>query len=170
MRLISQFFLLATSFLLIFIWDKSPLSGYTIQAILLGIIAYGAVTLLVEKRKKKIHIAGSIGIFVLNTASFLVVFATGGFSSPLFFLLYFVSFGIAFALEPVSVFIFSLGAALVFFPSVMTDNVLANSLRLASLILISPLAFLFGRESHKMQPNKPKAKSKKHKKKIIERL
>lgn len=88
-------------------------------------------------------------IFIINTVILLVIFGTGNISSSLFFLLYFLLFGIAFVFEPVSVFIFVLGSILVFLPDALLNDTLGNFIRLGSLALISPIAFFFGKEYRK---------------------
>ena len=89
---------------------------------------------------------GPWGIFLLNTVILLLIFSTGGINSVLFFLLYFLCFGIAFVFEPAVIFIFVLGVILVFVPDVIKGDLLVSSLKLGSLLLISPLAFFFGNE------------------------
>ncbi len=89
---------------------------------------------------------GWLGIFILNTAIFLLIFATGEFTSTLFFLLYFLVFGIAFVFEPATVFVFIIGAVLIFLPDIFKDDVMSNLIRAGSLVLISPLAYFFGKE------------------------
>jgi hypothetical protein len=89
---------------------------------------------------------GPWGIFILNTVIFLLIFSTGSLNSPLFFLLYFLGFGIAFVFEPAMTFVFVLGAIMIFIPDVLKTDTLVNLLKIGSLILISPLAFFFGRE------------------------
>jgi energy-coupling factor transporter transmembrane protein EcfT len=78
-----------------------------------------------------------------------LIFSTGAIDSTLFFLLYFLGFGVAFVFEPVVTFVFVLGVILVFIPDVIKGDLLVNSLKLGSLLLISPLAFFFGNEYRK---------------------
>src|SRR5439155_1261628 len=76
----------------------------------------------------------------------LLVFSTGVFNSPLFYLLFFLEFGVAFVFTPTLVFLFVIGTCLVFFPYAFHEDASGNLLRLGSLALVSPLAFYFGRE------------------------
>lgn len=62
----------------------------------------------------------------------------------LFFLLYFLGFGISFALEPATVFVFVIGIVALFFPLAVKDDVFRNLIMLGSLVLLSPLSFFFG--------------------------
>ncbi len=88
-------------------------------------------------------------IFIINTVILLVIFITGSITSSLFFLLYFLLFGIAFVFEPLAVFIFVIGAILIFLPDALLNDALGNFIRLGSLALISPIAFFFGKEYRK---------------------
>lgn len=151
MQFLAQALTFVFSFLLVFGWQNSFLANYTIQ--IFGFFIF--LFLLVFSRKKEFSLADTVSkrnllmVFILNTVIFLLIFSTGGLSSGLFFLLYFLGFGIAFVFEPVTVFIFALGATLIFLAQALTGDVLANFLRLGSLFLISPLAFFFGREFRK---------------------
>lgn len=148
MQILRQSLLLAASFALIFAWQRTFFSQYTIQV--LGFLIF--LFLISSARKKGVsplnNVLGNsvLSIFTLNTVIFLLIFSTGGFSSALFFLLYFLSFGIAFIFEPATVFVFVLGTTLIFLPEAFKDNVLENFIKIGSLMLISPLAFFFGRE------------------------
>lgn len=149
MPVIKQSILLSISFTFVFVWQQTPLSDYTIQ--ILGLFI--AIFLILSAFKKSSRTLGyalesqnSWSIFFLTSIVLLLVFSTGGLNSNLFFLLYFLCFGIAFAFEPLTVFIFVIGALLVFFPDALVNDVMSNIIKLGSLALISPLAFFFGRE------------------------
>ncbi len=61
-------------------------------------------------------------------------------------MLYFLGFGITFIFEPVSVFIFAIGTIAVFMPEAIKNGYIESYVRLGSVLLISPLAYFFGRE------------------------
>jgi hypothetical protein len=146
MNIISQALVLIVSFIVIFIWEMTPLSGVTVP--LLGFLV--ALYLIIAARKKGKGFlsmgGGPFGIFILNTLIFLLIFSTDSINSPLFFLLYFLGFGISFVFEPNLTFVFVLGAILVFVPDVLKGDITNNVLKVGSLILISPLAYFFGKE------------------------
>lgn len=147
MKLILQSFILLLSFIIIFVWQNSFLATYTVP-LLGGMIA---LYLIIAARKKgagflSLGGEGPWGIFLLNTVIFLLIFSTGSITSPLFFLLYFLGFGVAFVFEPVITFVFVLGAVIVLLPDALQNDVTDSLIKLSSLILISPLAFFFGRE------------------------
>ncbi|MBI2025906.1 MAG: hypothetical protein HYT06_00845 [Candidatus Levybacteria bacterium] len=146
MKLLTQSLTIGFSFLVIFIWQESPLKDYTVQILGLLIVLYFIVS--ARKGGKGFLTLGGegiLGVFLLNTLIFLLIFSTGGIESALFFVLYFLAFGIAFVFDPLNVFVFVLGSLLIFFPDINAD-LTANGLKLGSLALISPLAYFFGRE------------------------
>lgn len=151
MQFLAQVLTFVFSFLLVFGWQNSFLANYTIQ--IFGFFIF--LFLLVFSRKKEFNLVNTVSkrnllmVFILNTVIFLLIFSTGGLSSGLFFLLYFLGFGIAFVFEPATVFVFALGTTLIFLAEALAGDVMGNFLRLGSLFLISPLAYFFGREFRK---------------------
>ncbi len=149
MRVLLQSLLLLLSFALVFLWQASPLSSYTLPIIGFLIIVYAISSFSTTKKGKQISLDGPLGMFILNTVILLFVFSTGGLSSGFFFLLYFVVFALVFVFEPYTIIAFTIGIVLVFIPDAIRDDVVGNFIRLGSIILISPLAFFFGREYKK---------------------
>jgi len=150
MKFLLQTAVLILSFVVVFIWQNSPLADYTVP--FLGILIVLYLILSLRKGGKgflSMGGEGPWGIFILNTVIFLLIFSTGSLNSPLFFLLYFLGFGISFVFEPSITFVFVIGAILVFAPDALKDDVIGNLLKVGSLLLISPLAFFFGREYRK---------------------
>ncbi len=170
-QFIKQAVFLLASFAAVFFWQLSPLAEFTVPA--LGFLVF--LYLILSKQKSSLpkryqqseisqeqSIKDSIktlnkdgvNIFILNTIVFLLIFSTGSLNSPLFFLLYFISFAIAFVLLPQMVFVFILGSILIFLPDALILNetspetklLVENLIKLASLGLISPLAYFFGKE------------------------
>jgi hypothetical protein len=150
MKIVFQSLVLILSFVFVFVWKETPLINYTVALSGVLIVAY---ILLSARKKGKGFLdmggEGPWGIFFLNTIILLLIFSTGGIDSILFFLLYFLGFGIAFVFEPAVTFVFVLGVILVFVPDAIKGDLLVNSLKLGSLLLISPLAFFFGKEYRK---------------------
>lgn len=154
MKLIWQSVLLILSFGFIFVWQKTPLSEYTIP--IFGFLIFLSLIIFFQKRKtKKLTFSAneSVIIFALNTIIFLLIFSTGIFSSPLFYLLYFLAFGITFIFEPLTVFVFLIGTVLVFLPDALENETMKNFIMLGSLALISPIAFFFGKEYRQDEKN-----------------
>lgn len=149
MRVLLQSLLLLFSFALVFLWQASPLSSYTLPIIGFLIIVYVVSSLATTKKGKQISLGGPLGMFILNTIILLFVFSTGGLSSGFFFLLYFVVFALVFVFEPYTIIAFTIGIVLIFIPEAIKGDAVGNFIRLGSIILISPLAFFFGREYKK---------------------
>ena len=147
MKLLWQSVTLILSFSIVFIWQNSPLKDFTVQMLGLLIALY---LIIAAKGRGKAFLTlgggGYYGIFILNTLIFLLIFATGGLNSNLFFVLYFLAFGIAFIFDPLTVLVFIAGTFLVFFPELWDMELSQSLLKLGSLALISPLAYFFGRE------------------------
>ena len=150
MQLIIQAFVLILSFVLVYVWEQTSLADYTIQTLALLVLVYLLISL--RKRGKGFLTMGGDGpwgIFILNSIILLLIFGTGSISSPVFFLLYFLGFGIAFVFDPPAILVFILGTLLIFLPDTLKGDVTGNILRMGSLLLISPLAYFFGREYRK---------------------
>lgn len=160
MKVFLQSILLIISFGFVYLWQNTPLSQYTIPVLGFFIFLY----LIISFRKKRLTAPTFSGnelvtIFTLNTVIFLLIFSTGAMTSPLFFLLYFVAFGIAFVFEPFTVFIFAVGTILILLPNAILNDSMKNLLVLGSLGLISPLAFFFGREFKREEKQEEKLKT-----------
>lgn len=146
MKILLQSLLLLLSFVLVFIWQQSPLANYTIQIIGFLIFIYVISTFAGTKKIKLIFLGGPLAVFILNTIILLFIFSTGSISSSFFFLLYFAVFALVFVFDPTAIIVFCAGVILVFLPDALKDDVTGNFIRLGSLLLISPLAYLFGKE------------------------
>lgn len=149
MKLIIQSFVLILSFLFVFAWQQTILSTYTVPVLGLLILIY--LFFSARKRGRAFLELGDSpwSIFALNSLIFLLIFSTEGINSPIFFLLYFLGFGIAFVFEPMAIFVFILGTILVFLPDALKNDITTNFLKVGSLVLISPLAYFFGSEFRK---------------------
>lgn len=157
MKLVRQSAVLILSFVIVFLWQKTEALNFTVPFLGLLITIY----LIVSTRKKgKAFLSlggGPLGIFILTTIVLLLIFSTEGINSALFFLLYFLGFGIAFVFEPSMTFIFAVGVVLLFFPD--TPDAINNLLKLGSILLISPLAYFFGKEYQKGEQQDEKIQS-----------
>jgi len=151
MKVILQSIYLAIPFIIAFIWQNTLLSKYTLQTIALLIAIYLILSLKKRLQKGAVFFGGSADIIIFTLIILLIVLATGNYTSGVFFLLYFLCFGISFVFEPVTVFVFVIYAAilLTLLQYTQTDYVTSNYLKLGSLVLIAPLAFFFGRELKK---------------------
>ena len=135
--------LLILSFATVLIWEKSGMTHLAPVAI--GALSVVYLLFAFRNRGKSPH-RHTLTIFLLTTMTLLLIMTTGGFSSLLFFLLYFLCFSIAFTLVPESVFVFAGLVLLTFLPESMSGSLIPNLLKLASFILLCPLAYFFGKE------------------------
>jgi hypothetical protein len=127
MKILLQSAVLILSFVFVFVWKETPLINYTVA--LSGVLILGYIVLSARKKGKgfmQMGGDGPWGIFFLNTVILLLIFSTGGIDSVLFFLLYFLGFGVAFVFEPAVTFIFVLGVILVFVPDVIKGDLFVN--------------------------------------------
>ncbi|MBI4089255.1 MAG: hypothetical protein HY424_00950 [Candidatus Levybacteria bacterium] len=152
MTFLMQSLVIVASFLAVYLWQKSSFSAFTIPLLALLVVVY-----LILARKKNLR------FFFLNSIILLLVFSTGEISSPLFFLLYFLSFGIAFLFDPQVVFVFTAGLILLFFPSSLKTDLTKNLILLFSLVFLSPIAFFLGKTYQENQANKKKIEAMKKK-------
>lgn len=159
MKLVKQSLIILASFLLAFLWHISIFSQYTIEAV--GVILVVYILLSARNKKPKFISESPFTIFALTTIVLLLIFETGGFNSSLFFLLYFIIFGVAFIFDPRLVFVFAAGAVIIFAQFVLQNDVVGNLIKLGSLLLVSPLAYFFGsqrRGEEKLDDLKERAK------------
>lgn len=133
-----QVLLLFFSFFGVFLWQKTSTQEYT--SVLLGIITLFYLFFTFKKTQAPLR------VILLNTCVLLLIFATGGMQSILFFLLYFLSFSIGFLLIPETVFVFGLLVILLFLPESLQGNFVPEVVKLLSFLLICPLAYVFGKE------------------------
>ncbi len=147
MKLFLHTLVLSASFGIIFLWENTPLAGYTIQLLALLVIVYTIIHLIRRRKHREDEAGGMLDVFILNTTIFLLIFATGNLASWFFFLLYFLGFGITFIFEPETVFVFAVGTILMFVPEVITNGgSVGTYIQLGSFLLISPLPYFFGKE------------------------
>jgi hypothetical protein len=148
---------LTTATILTWLWTTSEgLSFYTLQlTALLVLVFFFKNTFKIENRELKIN--QYLDAVILTMVVLLLVFSTGGLNSPLFFLTYFLLFGISFLFEPklsiffsiILIIFFTYQAEVIFLPDGSPHNLLNQSqplIKLFSLILVSPLALFFGQQ------------------------
>lgn len=149
MTLLHQSLSIIFAFLLVIIWQLLGLQELTIP--LIGILVFGY--LLFSRRQKPSNTSASKEIDhlttgILTTLVLLIIIETGGLTSILFFLLYFIPFALCFMLVPESALVFLAGIVILFLPMAMSGNVTENLIKVGSVILITPLAYFFGKEFH----------------------
>lgn len=147
---------------LTFFWVNDPtLSLYTLQLIAVFILLYFLSNWL--NRRKDTQGVKALPPLRWNTSVIftmvvmLLVVSTGGLISPLFFLIYFLLFGLSLTLEP-PVTIILTTCLIIFFYINSPNATFDNLLPLMSLILITPLALFFGRQYLQLMQQKGEIK------------
>ncbi len=141
---------------LTWLWTTTEnLSFYTLQLVGLLILIYFLKNSLKQQKPTTTNLSNInkvLDVLILTSVILLLIFSTGGLSSPLFFLTYFLLFGISFLFEPKLSIAYSI-IMIVFFgyqsgigPSSSLGESPHNLLRLFSLLLVSPLALFFGQQ------------------------
>ena len=141
MKFYQHSLLLLASFVVVFVWQNSQLAQYSIPFI--GFLVF-MFLLISIRNKQNLNLGGPVNFFILNTVLLLFIFSTGGLNSNLFFLLYFLLFAASFIMDPRSVFIFPLSIIVIFWAQIFQNDVAANVIKIASLSILSPLAYFFG--------------------------
>lgn len=138
-----QALLVLFSFLLVFFWQNSPLGTYS--GPMIGFLVF-LFLLISFKNKNNLNFGGPINFFILNSVTLLLIFMTGGIESDLFTILYFLLFAASFIMDPRVVFIIPLGVIIVFWSQIFEGETLSNFIKIGSLILLTPLAYFFGKQ------------------------
>jgi hypothetical protein len=149
MSLTKQSLFIAGAFLAVFIWHSLPLSDLTTPVIGLLVLIYLLLLRRSNKSKpseKSLGGMDALSLSILISLVLLLILVTGAINSPLYFLLYFVPFAITFVLLPKTTFVFLAGSILLLLSSALEANVTENMIKLGSLVLITPLAYFFGKE------------------------
>lgn len=146
--LIQQASFIIAAIAIVFLWQAFDLTGLTIPAIGLLVLSYLIMSRIKGKQAEgsRLGAMDNFSIFTLTTLILIFIFTTGALNSPLFFLLYFICFGITFVMLPEAVFIFLIGTIFLFLPHIDQAAIMQDTIKLASLALICPLAFFFGKE------------------------
>jgi len=155
-------FLLHSLFLIVavvlaFFWTSSPsLSYYTLQLIAVFVVFFFINQIISRHRRQKINL--TIDSVVFTMIILLLVISTGGLTSPLFFLVYFLMFGLALLFEPLITVSLTVAIVLFFLFTPSQAEPMKEILQLFSLILITPVALFFGKQYLKVLVDEEKIK------------
>lgn len=138
-RLFLHLIYLFLSVSLTFFWTSNPtLSYFNLQIVAFLVIVFFIKNIVFKGNDNKV-----VDALILTLIVLLLVFSTGGADSPLFFLIYFLLFGLSFLFEPPITVIFSIILVIFLAPFAKTINEMAS---IFSLVLITPLALFFGQQ------------------------
>jgi positive regulator of sigma E activity len=147
MSLINQSLGIMAAFIFVFVWQLLGLEELTVPII--GVLALGYLFLSRRAKKtdtKNIATLDEMTTSILTALVLILIVDTGGLTSPIFFLLYFIPFAICFVLLPEAAIVYLAGVALLFLPTALDGDVTNNLIKLGSIVLITPLAYFFGKE------------------------
>ncbi|MFC1711688.1 hypothetical protein ACFLZ1_03830 [Patescibacteria group bacterium] len=149
---------LALAVILSFVWVQNPhLSIYTLQLIAVFILLFFVSSRLKIEKQKQNLVGQLMSSTIFTMVVLLLVLSTGGLGSPLFFLVYFLLFGLSLILEPINT-IFLSTILIIIFTISNPVSVFDNLIPLFSLLLITPLSLFFGRQYLKVLSLKGKVK------------
>lgn len=131
--------------LLAFVISVSPLSDYGLQVAALMLAIYAGVSFLIRKRILSTDLKITLDVLVFSLTISLLIFTTGGFTSPVFFLSYFLLFGVALFSSPITATAITITFALLFLAAPKADFWL-DLLQIGSLLAITPLSVIFGKQ------------------------
>lgn len=128
---------------IIYAWTANPtLSNYNLQ-----LAAVLAILYFLTKKQPLLTTTIFLSLILL------MIFSTGYLTSPFFFLLTILIFALALFFEPIQALITSIILTIVFLiPSKLSLNT-SQLINLASLLLITPLAVIFGKKFIESQKN-----------------
>jgi len=160
-RLITHSLLLTMSVLIAYVWTSSQfLADYNLQFVAFLIIGYFSTRLILKKAGgASVKTISGLDMTVLTLIIFTLIFSTGALSSPLFFLLYFLLFGLALLFEPGSSLFMVFISSFIFLLVPEKKDLFSELLQLASLFMIVPLALIFGKQYIKLMQSELEVKS-----------
>jgi len=134
-------FILSTAIFFIFFWTQSPvLNSYNLQLT-------GALILLYFGSKylfRRVSSTLMLETVVLISVVLLLIFSSGGINSPIFFVLFFLLFVVALLFDPYQAAIASFLLVSLFFWTNFSNLSSIMIINIVSLILMTPLAIIFG--------------------------
>ena len=139
--------LIITTCFFAFLWSKTSLKGFSLQISAVLFLFF----ILARRFFKKTSLFIPLEAVFFTTLILLLVFDTGGLTSPLFFLVYFLLFSLSLLLEPLTAFVLSLTLIILFISSMPELKNFEGLLPLFSLPFITPLVVFFGREHQNLK-------------------
>lgn len=147
---------LLSAIILTWFWTSNPyLSLYNLQLIALFVVFY----FLSHFLSRSAPSTSAIDAIIFTIVILLLVTSTGGLSSPLFFLIYFLLFAVSLLFEPLITVTLTLALIVFFSKSAIS---LADVVQISSVVLILPLALFVGRQYLKVLEAKEIIKILKH--------
>lgn len=151
MHSFKQYLVIIASLCLVFVVVNTQLAQYLTQVVAFLIVI--SVIFMLKSNKSISDTLSNSSFFnlLVITAILLIIFLTGGLTSNIFFLAYFLLFAIPFMFKPRAVFVFALGIFILFLNDALKNNTFSNLVTLGSVLFLAPLAFFFGNEFRKRE-------------------
>jgi hypothetical protein len=142
------------SFLFVGLIKSSPLESQ-ISFILAVLIVMAIIYTTIQRRKNRSYnmlFSGKTGeIFFISTIVLLMIEITGGIDSPVYFLNYFLLFGLPLISTPLTSLIFTGSIMLFYIPDLIRSFNTDILLRIGSILLLLPLSYFLSNELMKRQ-------------------
>jgi len=149
------FFLISTIAFVYFWTNNLVLSAYNLQLTALLVVIYFILRLFFNRKPDLVYQNLFLDTLALSAVLPLIISATGGLSSPLFFVIYFYLFAFALLFEPAVTLVLTLTLALFFLKELNSVN---SVLQLLSIFLFAPLAIFFSKQYLKLLQSQDKIK------------
>lgn len=153
MRYITQLLTIAAAIGTIFAILNTGLASYMV-IVLAGFLGLGVAYLLLKKRLLKateVFTGSKPEVYAFIVIILLAIFLTDGFNSLLFFLIYFLPFGIAILFEPIMAFVLFIGLLTLFIQHYINQDLVPFWLQFSMLFAVTPISFFFGKEFHRRE-------------------
>src|SRR3989344_5192586 len=154
MNYILKYGSVALSFLFVGLIKSSPLESQ-ISFILAVLIVMAIIYTTIQRKKGANYnmlFSGKTGeIFFISTIVLLMIEITGGIDSPVYFLNYFLLFGLPLISTPLTSLIFAGSIILFYIPELIRSFNTDILLRIGSILLLLPLSYFLSNELMKRQ-------------------
>jgi len=133
---------------------SSPLEsqiGFILAVLIVMAIIYTSIQRKRNVTYNALFSSGMGEIFFISTITLLMIEITGGIDSPIYFLNYFLLFGLPLISSPVLSLIFTASIILFYFPDLIRNFNTDILLRIGSILLLLPLSYFLSNELMKKQ-------------------
>lgn len=153
MNYLDKYISLALAFIFVGIIKSSPLSG-ELGFILAALIVMAIIVSTIQRKKTTYNMlfsGSSPEIFFITSIVLLMIEVTGGANSQLYFLNYFLLFGIPLLSTPKMTLMFVICMFLLNIPDIARSFSTDLTLKLGSILLLMPLSYFLSNELMKRQ-------------------
>lgn len=163
MAYLSKYMAVALSFIFTAAIKSSPLemeAGFVLATLIVMAIIYTAIQRKRNTSYNMLFTAGAGEMFFISTIVLLMIEITGGIDSSIYFLNYFLLFGLPLISTPIIALIFTASIILFNTPDLIRNFDTNILLRMGSILLLLPLAYFVSNELMKKQRENKELKEK----------